>query len=72
MIRNKENRKKANDDQNANWDDAHNLDSFFVNANANVRNKSYWKDENSRYVGGILTKNNWVNIEKAISLSGRY
>ena len=56
MIRNKENRKKANDDQNANWDDAHNLDSFFVNANANVRNKSYWKDENSRYVGGILTK----------------
>ena len=41
MIRNKENRKKANDDQNANWDDVHNLDSFSVNANANVRNKSY-------------------------------
>ena len=37
MIRNKENRKKANDDQNANWDDAHNLDSFFVNANANLK-----------------------------------
>ena len=72
-TRKKENsRQKGNEDQDASWDDPHNLDSFSENNNANFQNKSHWDDENSRYVGGILTKNNWVNTEKAISLSGRY
>lgn len=45
--RKKENRQKANDDQNVSWDDAHNLDSFSENKNANVQNKSQLHNENS-------------------------
>ena len=49
---------KGKYDQNTNWNDAHKLDSCSENKNANVQNKSYLNDENSRYVEGILTKNN--------------
>lgn len=45
--RKKENRQKANDDQNVSWDDAYNLDSFSENKNANVQNKSQLHNENS-------------------------
>ena len=45
--RKKENRQKANDDQNVSWDDANNLDSFSENKNANVQNKSQLHNENS-------------------------
>ena len=54
--RKKENRQKANDDQNVSWDDAYNLDSFSENKNANVQNKSQLHNENSCYVRGIYQK----------------